>query len=77
MRTQTFKTTVVSDTTSTLRDELIASQHPTLDIGDEVHIDSDYLFGVSVDDSISAETRTTCKELLANFSDSMLFIFTS
>jgi len=77
MRTQTFKTTVVSGTTSELRDELIASQHPTTDAGDAVHVDADYLFDISVDDGITTEVRATCKELIANFSDSMLFIFTS
>jgi hypothetical protein len=75
LRTFTFKTTAVSGTSCAFRDELIGCQHSTEDYGSSVHMDSDYAFDASVDDSISSNTRQILKELLENFSDTEMFTF--
>ena len=76
LRTYTFKATSVTGTTSALRDELIGCQHPSEDFGSVVHMDGDYVFDASIDDSISSETRQVLKELVAGFPDTEMFTFT-
>jgi len=64
LRTHTYTATAVTGTTSALRDELIECQHPTEDFASVVHMDGDYVFDASIDDSISSETRQVLKELV-------------
>lgn len=75
LKTYTHQTTVVMGVTCAMRDELIACQHPAESYGESVHMDSDYVFDASVDDSISSETRQELKELIDYDFSSELFIF--
>lgn len=74
-RTQSFETTTVQGVSSTARDALLESQHPTLSSDDDVHMDADYVFDASLDDSIGGEAQQLCKALVRKFPQSMLFIF--
>lgn len=74
LRTFDFTTTAVSGVTSAIRDDLIASQHPTSDNNDEVTIDSDYMFDASIDDSVSSDTKELCTYLLKEHPNTETFV---
>lgn len=69
------QTLVVGRCSSALRDELIACQHPTEDYGESVHMDGDYVFDASLDDSMSRDTKQLLNELIDNYPNTNLFVF--
>jgi hypothetical protein len=69
------ETLVVGRCSTALRDELIACQHPTEDYGESVHMDGDYVFDASLDDSMTPSTRGLLNELVDSFPNTHLFIF--
>ena len=75
MRLNSFETTTVQETPASMRDELLACQHPTDSVGDEVHMDADYVFDASVDDSVNQDTRDLCTQVLREKPNSYMFIF--
>jgi len=77
MRLNSFETTIVQEVPASVRDELLACQHPSTSIGDEVHMDSDYVFDASVDDGLTSATREWCKQVLEARPETLLFIFIS
>ena len=73
--TQSHEVTAVAGTSCSQRDGLLASQHPASSINDEVHMDADYVFDVSMDDSIDTDTQLLCKALVREYPQSEMFIF--
>lgn len=71
----TTETVTVGGTTAAFRDELIACQHPTEDYGDAVHMDGDYVFDASLDESLNANTRLVMRYLVNEYPNAYLFVF--
>jgi hypothetical protein len=75
LRTYNYKGTAVLSIPASIRDELISCQHNAESVGECVHMEADYVFDASLDDSLTPQTKNLCMELVREFPSTEVFTF--